>query len=173
MRHALLQFLIPGIILATALPASADDAPRVFVEERQLTGDTQSLTVAGTVMLPVRATFEALGFTVAYYAEEQRIDLTSPVVPSARISLWTGKSTLRVNTHELALASVVLEADSRTYVSADILSRLGCRYRWDEQDGSLWIYRPLSPEQEEALYKAMIKAFSRLQQLRVIQSRAD
>ena len=69
MKKFLTCFVATLTVLGSSVPALAADNMSVYVNSQKVYYDVQPQTINGRIMVPMRATFSALGADVTYHKE--------------------------------------------------------------------------------------------------------
>ena len=121
-----LLILLSGLLFAGTASAS----PTVTLNGQPLTFDVPPLIDNGRAMVPLRATFEALGATVRWDAGTRTI---AAAKGDASIQLTVGDTSATRNGARITLDAPPRIVDGRTLVPLRFIGEaLGCQVNWDD-----------------------------------------
>ena len=128
-----------GLALAGTPPAQAVDAPTVWLDGEQLTFDVQPTIQNDRTMVPYRAIFEELGYTVSWNAQARSV---SAIKDGASMWMQIGNPNVTVNGKNVVSdAAPVIQGD-RTLVPLRLVSEYsGCDVLWDSATRTVAMYR--------------------------------
>ena len=93
MKHKILLSLATAMCVAGLSTAQAVDTPTVWLDGEQLTFDVAPIIQNDRTMVPYRAIFEELGYTVSWNAQNQSV---SAIKGSSSMWMQIGNKNIKV-----------------------------------------------------------------------------
>ncbi|MGE5391141.1 MAG: stalk domain-containing protein [Deltaproteobacteria bacterium] len=130
------------LILIFLYPQGADAAPKIIMDNKQLELPCQPIIENGSILVPLRSIFEALGATVQW-------DNTTKTVTASK-----GQSTVKLiiggpayrNGEEVKLAAPARIVDGNTMVPLRFVSEaMNCKVAWDNKSETVTITQKQGP----------------------------
>ncbi|MEW6424776.1 MAG: copper amine oxidase N-terminal domain-containing protein [Bacillota bacterium] len=136
------------LLLLMCSVAYADEAPKIFVDGKELVSDSSPMVINGRTLVPLRLIFEALGKSVNWNPNDRSI-------VSGSISLQIGNKVAKVNNKEVSLDVPAQLIKNRTYVPLRFISEsLGYNVEWDSLQNKIKItVKKLSPNDLIDMFK--------------------
>ncbi|MGI6548114.1 MAG: stalk domain-containing protein [Bacillota bacterium] len=132
---SLVMAIIMTIIFAAGPVLAADLSVRMAGEE--LTLDRPPVIMDGTTLVPVRPLAEALGATVGWEQEIQRVTITNG---KDFVTLQIGQAQAQVNGQEVTLRKPALVMAGRTMVPLRFVGEaLACQVHYDEAEQTIYV----------------------------------
>lgn len=143
---------IAALLFSANLTVYAANSIPIFVDGEELYMDVPARIINDRTMIPVRAVTEAVGCTVEWYGEEQRIVINTPAGGDPLIVMEVGNPTVTINyyngdTGNLEVTNVTIDSppviiDGRTLVPLRFIAEtIGFTVEWD--NGTVFLYSAL------------------------------
>lgn len=138
MKRKILLSLAAALCAAGLSTAQAADTPTVWLDGEQLTFDVAPIIQNDRTMVPYRAIFEELGYTVSWNAQNQSV---SAIKGSSSMWMQIGNKNITVNGSNVVSDTAPFIQGDRTLVPLRLVSEYsGCDVLWNGETETVVMY---------------------------------
>ncbi|WP_172195764.1 N-acetylmuramoyl-L-alanine amidase family protein [Saccharibacillus qingshengii] len=118
----------------------AASGTKIVLNDREVTGARDVLTVKGTTMVPIRVISEELGYPVGWNSASRQVTVGSP---GDTLTLTLGSTSASAPEGTIALEQAPFSQENTTYVPLRLVgTEMGLQVKWDNRAKTVFLQSP-------------------------------